>query len=115
MPLATFSIFRTCWDGAGFYRLKPGLQTCARVSESSLVILIAMEHCLHVIPGAGKTNLGDEHLAVGAGGSLAPLQDMSSAGIVVRQRVGQGIIRPLITRQQFPQVPRTGERVLCRI
>ena len=78
-------------------------------------MVITFYYFLDVSPGGGKANLFNENRVVGLGCAFVPFQNVASAGIVIGERVGQGIICFLISADQFSQVPGAGHGVCARI
>ena len=53
----------------------------------------------------------DEHRAIGRRRAPVPLEHVAPAGVVIRQRVGQRIIRLGVAPQELPEIPGARQRV----
>src|SRR6266567_4701059 len=84
--------------------------------ENRPVMLVTFHDRLHVSPGAGVIHPGQERRAVGRRrAAVAPLQNARAAGVVIGQRVRQGIVGSRVTSEELAQIPGAGPGVFDRI
>ena len=66
---------------------------------------------MDVVFCGGKSNLVNESRAVGRGLTGDPFQNITAAGVVIRQGIRHGVVGLLVTLQQLFQIPGPGESI----
>ncbi|MDB6068823.1 MAG: hypothetical protein JWR26_5031 [Pedosphaera sp.] len=79
--------------------------------KDGAVMFVAARHGPHVIFGAREGDLIEEDGAVGCGGAVPPFEDIAATGIVIGQRIHDGVVRCCVALQKFIQVPGADEGV----
>src|SRR5438105_506451 len=78
-------------------------------------MVIPPDDAVHISLGHRKADLSLESAAVRRGRTVVPLEHIAAPGIVISQRVRNGIIGSRVALQQLSQIPRSGEGVRLRI